>query len=195
MAIRIKAMVLEDKWVYVERDGSFYLLRPPLDYENPIPSTEGHIAKAVAFYGFTPADDNVGSKSFDSFEDVISFVTKLYVDLKKSQGAKPPTKKDLRKILKYATDAELRMCLKRVREKLIPHGSFDGAEAIVQDILMLDKIINNPELYKMAQDIQGDISRKRAAYPVFPDLNKKLPKALAYKDSIQNSRYMLRPAA
>ena len=64
-----------------------------------------------------------------------------------------PSLDELRELLEFADEEILDMFLTRAETELIPQRAFGPARAIATDLLRLDKVRDNPQMWQRALDI------------------------------------------
>lgn len=156
MKIKIIAIAPHDGWTFIVEEKKIFLLRPPYVFSNRIEVSKKDVKKAIYLYGFE--ETNV---ILDNINEVVRFLKEEYIKSKENQGIDLPSSKQLRRLLKYATDDILLKYINRAKKELIPKGNFEAAEFIALELIKLEKVKNNPNLLDMTGKIIQKCSQER----------------------------------
>lgn len=158
--VKMVAFAQNSGWAFIYIDDELYLFRPPYYPSHQIKATERDIERAIKLQIFDEYD-----REFANLTDAIRFLDNHYVELIKKRGIVEPSIDNLKKLLKYVDDSTLLNYLKRAKNELIPNGNLDNAEALVIDILALEK--TNPEIKGEALNVLKEIHSKRKEFEAF----------------------------
>ncbi len=148
MKIKIIAIAPSDGWAFIVKEEEIFLLRPPYISSNQIEVSEKDVENAIPLHGFEECDT-----IRDSISEVVKFLKEKYVESMKKQSVGLRSSEKLRKLLKYANDDVLLQYLKKADGELIPDGNLNAAESIALDIMKIEKVRTNPEIYNLAINI------------------------------------------
>ncbi len=148
MKTKIMAIAPSDGWAFIVKEDEIFLLRPPYISSNQIEVSEKDVENAIHLHGFEECDTIC-----DSISEVVKFLKEKYVESMKKQSAGLPSSEELRELLKYANDEVLLQYLKKADEELIPDGKLNAAKSIALDIMKIEKVRTNREMYDLAVNI------------------------------------------
>ncbi len=156
MEIKVIAIAPNDGWAFIIQEDKIFLLRPPYVASNQIEVSEKDVENALHLHGFEECN-----LDFNSLREVVEFLKNKYIESMKNQGTGLPSSEQLRELLKYAPDDVLLQYLKRAEEELIPEGKLNAAESIALELMKLDNVKENHEMYKMAMGVLEKSKRQK----------------------------------
>lgn len=156
MEIKIIAIAPNDGWGFIEKEEKISLLRPPYTSSNLIEVSRKEVENAIHLHGFEECDI-----SLNGINEAVKFLKEKYIESKETQGIDLPSSKQLRELLKYATDDVLLEYLSKAQRELIPEGKLDAAESIALELMKLESVNDNPEMREKGIDILEKCSQGR----------------------------------
>jgi tetratricopeptide (TPR) repeat protein len=144
MEIKIIAIAPNDGWGFIEKEEKIYLLHPPYTSSNLIEVSRKEVENAIHLHGFEVCDI-----SLNGINEAVKFLKEKYIESKETQGIDLPSSKQLRELLKYATDDVLLEYLNKAKRELIPEGKLDAAESIASELKKLETVRKNPKMLEM----------------------------------------------
>ena len=156
MKFKIIAAAPDDGWGFVSEEEKIFLLRPPYTSSDKIEVSMKVVENAIHIRGFEEYD-----LTLDTINEVVRSLKEMYIESKRKRNIDPPSSKQLKEFLKYATDDVLWGYLNRAYNELIPERKLDAAEAIAADLLDLENVRNNAEMLRMGLDILKKCRQER----------------------------------
>ena len=158
MRFNIIAIAPYDGWAYVKQGKQVFLLRPPYRDSDYVPVSLSEVDRAIEAHGFHRCDH-----PFKRIPDVVAFLKQTLVESLQARGFDPPTREELRKLLKRVPERTLRAYLARAKEEVEFSGDVDGAISLILDMLELDQVRQNPDLHREAVETlrQGKEQQER----------------------------------
>jgi hypothetical protein len=148
MKIKLLAVAPYDGWAFILKDEHLLLLRPPYQADDLIESSERDLAAAISKYNFQECHS-----SFDNFEETINFLEEKYIEAMERLGFSLPDTEELKSLLEYASDDILQDFLDKAEKELIPLRSLDAAESIALELIQLEHVKKNQNMFKRAVEI------------------------------------------
>ncbi len=145
MKVKLIAIAPNDGWGFIAEEEKIFLLRPPYIFSNQIEVSNKTLENAIHLHGFEECDF-----TFSGMNELVRFLKQEYIKSKENQGVNLPSSKQLKELLRYATDDVLLEYLGRAQRELIPEGRHDAAESIALELMKLDRVIRNPVMSKKA---------------------------------------------
>lgn len=142
MEIKIIAISKNDGWAFIVIEENLFLLRPPYMPSNLIEVSEKDVENAIHLHGFESCDITQNNT-----KEVVRFLKEQYVESKKSQGIDSPTSNELKELLKYANNDILQEYLEKIKSELIPKGKLVEAEILALEMMKLEKVRSNADMY------------------------------------------------
>jgi len=146
--IKLLAIIAEDGCGFFSEGDRIYLLRPPYTRESLIEVSLDIVEKAIFHHGFGSCEI-----SFDSMSALVSYIEKCFVEVEEARGRGMPSLDELRELLEFADEGILDMFLTKVETELVLQGSFSIARAIATDLLRLDRVQENPQMWQRCLSI------------------------------------------
>lgn len=145
MKVKVIVIAPNDGWAFIAKEEKIFLLRPPYISSNQIEVSKKTVENAIHLHGFEECDF-----TFSGMNELVRFLKEEYIKSKENQGINLPSSKQLKELLKYATDDVLLEYLSRAQRELIPEGKLDAAESIAVELMKLDRVRGNPEMLEQA---------------------------------------------
>jgi hypothetical protein len=181
--LKIVALAPYDGWAFVRENDNLFLLRPPYTVSSRDRCSPKELAEAVSKHGFNSVD-----RSFGSYSELIQFVKDEYIKANKDNGKVVPTVEELKELLNYASEDVLLGFLEKAEKELLPEGKIEAAESLILDLMKLDKVIKNKNLFAQALNVIDKIAKvrkekkawemkfmKRRLKHVFSNIDKRYP--------------------
>ena len=156
MEIKIIAIAPNDGWGFIEKEEKIYLLHPPYTSSNLIEVSRKEVENAIQLHGFEVCDI-----SLNGINEAVKFLKEKYIESKETQGIDLPSSKQLRELLKYATDDVLLEYLNKAKRELIPEGKLDAAESIASELKKLETVRKNPKMLEMIIETLEECNKER----------------------------------
>ena len=143
MPISIIALAPKDGWAFISRDGRIYLIRPPYDQDDEIEVSIDEVAQR-----FDSCEFREVHASFENEDDLIDFIKKAFIELRKNQNSFTPSSDQLIELLNYSTNEALSQLLGKIRNEMIRSGRYLDAINIVDMLLKIDNIEQRDDIYR-----------------------------------------------
>jgi len=144
----VEMIAPNDAWGIVRIDDKLYVFRPPYRDEQRLEISPEDTMKAVCDHAFVPINHMC-----EDTDAAIVFLKEKYVEAMEARGIREPTDEDLRDAWRFASDEILLRCLERAEQEWIPAGKEEAAKRLARDIIGLEKVKEDSEIYRKAAKI------------------------------------------
>lgn len=160
MEIQLVAYAPRDAWGFCAMEGNTFVVRPPFRSSDLIQVSQSTVRMALRSPGFEEC-----SMKFGNLAALVHFLKDEYLEMKKARKTDLPTREELRELLEDASDSILAGYLKKANLELVPRGRLDAAETIVDELMRLERVRQNPELANLCLEVLLECCRQRNSLP------------------------------
>ena len=148
--LHLLASVPEDGWGFVRDGDEVVLVRPPYDRWARSVVREEAVEKALRAHGF-----RAERKSFRDWASLIAHLREQIVVSRRERGEREPDPHAIRELVHYASKSLLSSLLDRIGAELLPNREWQAALSLVTELLKVEKVRADPELFRRALDLLG----------------------------------------
>ena len=145
--LKLLAIAAGDGWAFAGDNGTVFLVKPPYQKDGLVKVTSDALAAAVERYGFSKMD-----KDFDGWRSLIDFLKDELIRSRRELGQKIEIEK-IRDLINFAPPEILQKYLDRIESELLPGGEFRAASAVLERLLRLDKVKQDPSLKEKTEGL------------------------------------------
>jgi len=145
---RLLASAPEDGWAFVQHDDAVMVIRPPYaDWSRTfvLPDT---VETAILQHGFLSED-----RSFPDLASLIDFLKEQINTSRRARGEEVPDAAAIRELFHFAPRYILIEYLDRIETEVITKREWSAAESILVDLLGVEIIKKDQELYERTRNL------------------------------------------
>ncbi|HEX3526954.1 MAG TPA: hypothetical protein VH988_07790 [Thermoanaerobaculia bacterium] len=145
---RLLASAPEDGWAFVQHGDAVMVIRPPYaDWSRTFVQPDT-VETAILQHGFLSED-----RSFPDLASLIDFLKEQINTSRRARGEEVPDAAAIRELFHFAPRYILTEYLDRIKTEVIPNREWNAAESILTDLLGVEIIKKDQELYERTRNL------------------------------------------